>query len=775
MSFNLESAASPNWMGLTASIAGQRGLIVGWDGSEYTLELESGKRIKTADFVWEYDTLADEDTMRANARLAALRSEESPYKTLGSLNFDPIFGAWDGEYLGDSLLKLADDLEALSDDEFGGQDEPEDEDDQGILEELQTFLMESLDGLLDQDPDGINDPLIQAIPVLVGCATDPELDPSDFGVDISSLLHETSDDEHEASVKESIAPAVALAATAALPIVKNLAPVAVRGGSLKGVGNVLGKIPGASKAGGLFKSGLQAMGMGQLLGMGGGVGQAQTPIQVSRPHEFGLYHQGATGPGYADRHFELSLKQSAKGGDELLEGMRTQVINALTAFSPHASEVWGEYGDGLWYVTYNQAANAGSVTDLQSILQSLPPEYHNAASIGPSVDEPVASPSVALPTPGVGKPRVPGGTVPPEPGPAAPSLGGGPLTPGGPSPVPMPGTAPGGGIPGGPGRRTPMPRQPRASVTSSVDAFEEELYKTSMGYPPLGDSTPQVSFGLQQGQADEKIQLDTLAQTYINQGMSPAQAYGRASMDIQQQQQAADPYSQMSGPTPVTAPTTYAPTPPTVTSAAMGTGELPVIQDGRSRATLRCPNCKGQTIGYAGENKFVCRTCGNEFNHNIQEDKTSSVKWADTSGNPLEVGKLYKMHMPGVPVPDFVRVTWMEPENIRVAFAANGREDDITEQYEFELVDENDQGVESGHDWILEGSNNDEPLVDPKIAGAQFNSQEQREFIDEDGEARNKDKLNLEGTHYRQSAYDGLTDIRPSQPNRVDPNQFLIG
>jgi phosphohistidine swiveling domain-containing protein len=54
--------------------------------------------------------------------------------------------------------------------------------------------------------------------------------------------------------------------------------------------------------------------------------------------------------------------------------------------------------------------------------------------------------------------------------------------------------------------------------------------------------------------------------------------------------------------------------------------------------------------------------------------------------------------------------------------------------------------------WIMQGSARDEVLVDPalmaKLAGKDYSAREQREFIDESGEARNLDLLDLSGTHY---------------------------
>jgi hypothetical protein len=40
-----------------------------------------------------------------------------------------------------------------------------------------------------------------------------------------------------------------------------------------------------------------------------------------------------------------------------------------------------------------------------------------------------------------------------------------------------------------------------------------------------------------------------------------------------------------------------------------------------------------------------------------------------------------------------------------------------------------------------------------KEAGRNFSPREQKDFVDEEGTARNMDRLNLEGTHY-QSAFD---------------------
>jgi phosphohistidine swiveling domain-containing protein len=57
----------------------------------------------------------------------------------------------------------------------------------------------------------------------------------------------------------------------------------------------------------------------------------------------------------------------------------------------------------------------------------------------------------------------------------------------------------------------------------------------------------------------------------------------------------------------------------------------------------------------------------------------------------------------------------------------------------------------SSREWLLEGTDGGvdvDPALMAKLAGKDFTPREQREFIDESGEARNLSKLDLEGTHY---------------------------
>ena len=175
--FDLEKTASPNHMGLTANVGGERALIVGWDGKQYTLVTTSGNRVKTTDYVWEYDTLADPDAMEANAKVAAVLSDESPYKD----DYVPLFTKETGEW---EVSKIASDdpLRDESDPEFGEDDDAEsdaedhsdDHNGLGLIGQILDHIESS-----DLDPDSIEG---QALPIMLICSTSPELDASEHPI-----------------------------------------------------------------------------------------------------------------------------------------------------------------------------------------------------------------------------------------------------------------------------------------------------------------------------------------------------------------------------------------------------------------------------------------------------------------------------------------------------------------------------------------------------------------------------------------------------------------
>lgn len=79
----------------------------------------------------------------------------------------------------------------------------------------------------------------------------------------------------------------------------------------------------------------------------------------------------------------------------------------------------------------------------------------------------------------------------------------------------------------------------------------------------------------------------------------------------------------------------------------------------------------------------------------------------------------------------------------------------------------------TGAEWLLDG------VPASKVAGAKFSPAQQREFIDEDGEARNLDRLDLEDTHYRTRETSvfiaGKNSMRHADPDAVREDDFALG
>jgi ribosomal protein L37AE/L43A len=166
----------------------------------------------------------------------------------------------------------------------------------------------------------------------------------------------------------------------------------------------------------------------------------------------------------------------------------------------------------------------------------------------------------------------------------------------------------------------------------------------------------------------------------------------------------------------------------------------------------------------------------------IHEEPTSAHthKWTDSEGQPLEEDVEYSLRSVGVensnPIPDIVRITEIKPDSISYVFIAHeksGINDPETIPFEkfreeglrFEPKshghDENHPGIEENADGkpLPEVGSDHTDLSMPhretsKTAGKNYTPMEQRELIDESGEARNSDKLNLEGTHYVESSID---------------------
>ncbi|MEM3116991.1 MAG: hypothetical protein QW136_01125 [Nitrososphaerales archaeon] len=151
-------------------------------------------------------------------------------------------------------------------------------------------------------------------------------------------------------------------------------------------------------------------------------------------------------------------------------------------------------------------------------------------------------------------------------------------------------------------------------------------------------------------------------------------------------------------------------------------------------------------------------------------DQEDRLVWVTDSLQPLEEGKDYHLFTSGYAIPDLVTITKITPDRLRFIIHADevDYEDEITKQdqhnYRYVFKPASHERVDSmsdyetQEDYIRPG---DDPL--PQVtdlskpptkvsvfheAGRQFTVREQREFIEEEGPARNLHKLNLADTHY---------------------------
>lgn len=196
-----------------------------------------------------------------------------------------------------------------------------------------------------------------------------------------------------------------------------------------------------------------------------------------------------------------------------------------------------------------------------------------------------------------------------------------------------------------------------------------------------------------------------------------------------------------------------------------------------TRDPLKCSECDSHSIEIMnvdkdGEAICRCRACGHEFDHEnfpkesavdyllakceptcscdgeceCEDDcpckKRRHASFADNAGNPLEEGRWYTLHGKKYRVPDVVRVVTITPESVVATF--EGDADNV-----FPLKVSVDDVEKEG--YTFEPFTPDSPIAIEgmwKEARSHLTKSEQQELINEEGEARNKHKLNLEGTHY---------------------------
>lgn len=160
----------------------------------------------------------------------------------------------------------------------------------------------------------------------------------------------------------------------------------------------------------------------------------------------------------------------------------------------------------------------------------------------------------------------------------------------------------------------------------------------------------------------------------------------------------------------------------------------------------------------------------------VAQNRTDSTQtWQDTNGQPLVEGQTYTVHNPEYTIPDVVRIVNIKPtsivvesigqwqntpgvdpeENAPIAHQREIQHQEVQmEGLTFEPGDPQSQDSQNAQDPSLQAtSSNREWLLSEddsiaKEAGVKFSPNEQRAFIDEQGVARNADKLDLSNTHY---------------------------
>lgn len=179
----------------------------------------------------------------------------------------------------------------------------------------------------------------------------------------------------------------------------------------------------------------------------------------------------------------------------------------------------------------------------------------------------------------------------------------------------------------------------------------------------------------------------------------------------------------------------------------------------------------------------------------LEKEQDSSLSWKDASGEPLVVGREYEMHSANYDIPDIIRIEAVKPNAIEYTLMGEyglerqteiEREEADIERLEFIPTDEPeelgaeeldqptgpDQRVDAGpgetddlsrphvtvsaaRSWLLDGMEERAPATVPqeweRTAGKKYTPMEQREFVEERGVARNRDKLDLSNTHYTAS------------------------
>lgn len=247
-------------------------------------------------------------------------------------------------------------------------------------------------------------------------------------------------------------------------------------------------------------------------------------------------------------------------------------------------------------------------------------------------------------------------------------------------------------------------------------------------------------------------------------------------------------------------------------------GENLPMHQGADNAAPPCPECDSHTTGVqADSGTCKCHNCGNiwapdgaekldpalakqadsqhpdhadvqgvpaadQFSDDDPEKDINPGIWQTTDGQPLKVGQQYEMYTAKYDIPDIVKLTAIKPDGIEYVLqgeyglehrtAVSKQEADM-DGLQFMALPDEAQPAEPVADQLtdnLPNPSDSQPQNSPafsstssvdwstRLAGKKYTPMEQREFIDEQGTARNADKLNLKDTHYEEASLSSIDD-----------------
>jgi hypothetical protein len=247
-----------------------------------------------------------------------------------------------------------------------------------------------------------------------------------------------------------------------------------------------------------------------------------------------------------------------------------------------------------------------------------------------------------------------------------------------------------------------------------------------------------------------------------------------------------------------------------------GAGAAPMSMTGAAdNVAPRCPKCDSSTTGLVSDEGLChCSRCNNQWSveaelasdapqtdsrvgythqelhpdhsdvegvaaadQEMQDNPEQDINpgaWQTSDGQPLRVGQQYEMYSARYDVPDVVRISAIKPDAVEYVLTGEyglAHRTEVTKQEadmdQLQFVPLPEEGQEAAPEPSTDSyPGSAEPVQQTNLAnlrsfasvtsGKKYTPMEQREFIDEPGEARNGDKLNLAGTHYEEQ--NGLHD-----------------